>query len=368
MGVFVRTDSPFFQLLLERPGEKPLRQPTKIPHTPPTPRQRVENKRLAEEAYHTAMRQLAKGALGHDDGYTKTFTELAAWYRQHRLPKRRGAAREKDLLVPLETFFGATRLRALTRPRVDEYETWRLKQVKPVTVNREVDLLKSMMRIAAENRWAPEKVLFGKRRLHVEKTAKANLTPDQEAAILAALPHPNDRALLIMGLDTLARRGDLLDFRRAHDHGTTADIVDPKNGHPLNVPISPRLRAALDACLPDPQKSDHVFWQRRQAKNPRDWGGSVAQMLRRACARAGVPYGRVNQAVTWHRATRATGASRMLARGADIMTVQSIGGWKDLRSVQGYLQAEDSNRQEAVKLVSAIPPQSRREKLKRQLT
>jgi hypothetical protein len=368
MGVFTRPDSPFYQLLLERPGEKPLRQPTKIPHTPPTARQKTENRRLAEESYHAAMRQLAQGALGHDDGYTKTFAELADWYRQHRLPKRRGAAREKDLLVPLELFFATTLLRALTRPRVDEYETWRLRSVKAATVNREVDLLKSMLRIAGEHRWAPEKLIYGKRRLHVEKTAKAQLTPDQERAILEVLPHPNDRALLIMGLDTLARRGDLLDFRRAHDHGTTADIVDPKNAQPLNVPISPRLRVALDACLPDPHGSDFVFWQRRQAKNPRDWGGGVAQMLRRACARANVPYGRTRQAVTWHRATRATGASRMLARGADIKTVQSIGGWKDLRSVQGYLTAEDANRQAAVKLVGSIPSQSRRDKLKRQVT
>ena len=366
MGVFIRSDSKYYWLLLERAGDKPIRRATKIPHAPPTPQQKKENARLAAQKYHEEMQALAKGALGHDEGFTTPFDKYAAWYRAHRLPKRRGAEREKDLLTHLEAFFVDTLLRKLTPARVDEYETHRLSQkASPATINREVDLLKSMLRIAAENGWAPPKMIHGKKRLHVPKSAKARLTPDQEAAILHAIPHPNDRALLIMGLDTLARKGDLLDFQRAHDHGTTADIVDPKNGELLSVPISPRLRAALDACLPDPKGSHYVFWNRRLAKKERDWLGSVRLMLKAACRRAGVPYGRKLQAITWHSATRRTGASRMLARGADMKTVQSIGGWKDLRSVQGYLTAEDENRQAAVKLVSQIPPQSRREKIKK---
>jgi hypothetical protein len=366
MGVFVRPDSPYYQLLLERPGEKPIRRPTKIPHSPSTPQQKKENRRLAEQAYHDAMRSLAKGDLGHDDGYTTEFKTFAKWYQTHKLPKRRGAEREKDLIKPLLHFFGGMALKDIRPPRVDEYETWRLKFVGPSTVNREVDLLKSMMRIAAEQRLAPPKLIYGKKRLHVPKQARARLSAAQEKVLLEAIEHPNDRALLIMGLDTLARRGDLLDFRRAHDHITTADIVDPKNGQFLNVPISPRLRSALNACIPDPAGSDYVFWHRRLAKNPRDWGGSVRLMLKYACKRAGVPYGRKLQAITFHRATRATGASRMLARGADLKTVQSIGGWKDLRSVEGYLVAEDENRQKAVQLVgNPIPPQSRRDRLKK---
>lgn len=365
MGVYIRGDSPYYWLLLERDGEKPIRKATKIPHAPTTKQQKAENRIQAEKKYHDEMQSLAKGDLGEDDG-SKTFSELAAWYRLHRLPKRRGARRELDLVTHLERFFGTTALRRITPARVDEYETHRIAaKAAPGTINREVDLLKSMMRVSAENKWAPAKLLFGRKKLHVPKKAKTRLTPEQEYAILTTIRSPNDRALLIMGLDTLARQGDLLDFQRAHDHGTTADIVDPKNGQLLSVPISPRLRAALDACRPDPRGSPFVFWNRRTAKNPRDWGASVRNMLKYACKRAGVPYGRKLQAITWHRATRATGASRMLARGASLKTVQDVGGWKDIRSVDPYLVAEDEDRQKAVRLVSAIPPQSRRDRLKR---
>ena len=369
MGVYTRKDSPFYWLLLEREGQKPIRTATDILSSATDPKTAKENKRLAELRYFREMNALSKHTLDLPDGYTKTFSQFTAWFRTHKLPKRRGNDREADILTHLEGFFGAMLLRSITPAHVDEYETARLaKGILPSTINREVDLLKSMLRVAAENRDAPTSQLAGRKRLHAPKRAKARLTPDQEAALLKAIDSPNDRALLIMGLDTLARRGDLLDFQKAHDHGTTADIIDPKNGRFLSVPISPRLRAALDACVPDPKGSDYVFWNRRLAKKPRDWGGSVQSMLKRACKRAGVPYGRKLQAITFHAATRRTGASRMLARGASIKTVQEIGGWRDLRSVDPYLMAEDEERQRAVKLVSEITPQSRREKLKRQIT
>lgn len=368
MGVFIRKDSPYYWLLLERAGQKPLRKKTDILHAPTTPELVKENRRLATLAYHRDMNALAKHTLELPDGFTKTFAAFATWYRVHRMPKRRGKARENDLLTHLEAFFGHTLLRSITHKKCDEYETARLEHVAASTINREIDLLKSMLRIAAQNGEAPKDLIRGRARLHAPKRAKARLTPAQEDAILEAVESPSDRAILIMGLDTLARRGDILDFQRAHDHGTTADIIDPKNGEILSVPISPRLREALDACTPDPKGSDFYFWPRRVAKNPRDWGGSIRLMLKRACRIAGVPYGRNLQGITFHSATRRTGASRMLARGADVTTVQSIGGWKDIRSMQGYLMAEDENRQAAVKLVSSkITPQSRRDKLKQQV-
>lgn len=81
MGVFVRADSPFYWLLLERSGEKPVRRATKIRHSPTTQQQRLENRKTAEVAYNAAMLALAKGDLGIEapagpslaDFWTKTY-------------------------------------------------------------------------------------------------------------------------------------------------------------------------------------------------------------------------------------------------------------------------------------------------------
>lgn len=380
MGVYTRADSPYYWLALPRPGQKPLRVKTKI-HTNATTKQaRAENRALAQAEYHERMVELGKGrlALPETHKYAKPFNEFADWFQTHELPKRRGRARELDVLKILRRYFRNTPLPQITRARVSEYETFRLSEQVPDqrklekdddapkrppryvtarTVNREVDLLKSILRVAAEHGHCPAGQLTGRKRLHAPRPVKVRMTPEDEIKIFKELAAaPADYALLLMGLDTLARLSDILDFQRPHDHGTSLTIVDPKNGRQLEVPISTRLRAALDAVPTDPTGSPYVFWHRRVAKNPRDWPSSVRQMLESACKRAGVPYGRVNQAITFHAATRRTAASRMLARGADIETVRSLGGWRDLRSVQDYVIAEDDNRKRAIALIESHAP------------
>lgn len=368
MGVYTRPDSPWYWLLLEREGEKPLRRKTDVRHDALDTRTRKENRLLAEQKYHAALSDLARGSLGLEPTRTAlTFAEFVKWWRTHELPKHRGQDRERDILKVLLPYFGAMPIRSITKARVSEYETYRLAQpvprhgkrlkapartISPRTINRETDLLKTILKSAAEQGHAANAQIAGKKRLHTVKPVKARLTPEDEAKILAVLDHPGDRAILIMGLDTLARQGDLIDFQWSHDHGKTLTILDPKNGTALEVPVSHRLRTALDGLPRDPKGSGYVFWHRRLAKLPRDWRGSVQQMLSGACKRAGVPYGRINQAITFHAATRRTGASRMLARGASLETVRSIGGWNDLRSMQGYLVAEDDDRKRAVEVVS----------------
>ena len=56
----------------------------------------------------------------------------------------------------------------------------------------------------------------------------------------------------------------------------------------------------------------------------------MAGVLRRACAKAGVPYGRARRGLTFHWATRRTGTTRMLRHGGEgaIAAVQRIGGWR----------------------------------------
>lgn len=64
MGVVIRSDSPYFQLNLERGrGLRCLRRATTIHHTTGNDEQDAENKRLATVEYHHAMAQLARGRL-----------------------------------------------------------------------------------------------------------------------------------------------------------------------------------------------------------------------------------------------------------------------------------------------------------------
>jgi len=107
-------------------------------------------------------------------------------------------------------------------------------------------------------------------------------------------------------------------------------FYDTKNGETYQPPVSKRLRAALDAVPVDSTNPEYYFPRRRAAKAERDRRRAIAQALRSACKKAGVPYGRATRGLTFHWATRRTGTTRMLRHGGEgaIAAVQQIGGWK----------------------------------------
>ena len=83
-------------------------------------------------------------------------------------------------------------------------------------------------------------------------------------------------------------------------------------------------------------------------------------MLKRACLKAGIPYGRKAGGITFHWATRRTGATRMLQRGVDLKTVQAIGHWKSADVVLDiYAETTSRAARQAVELVGSLPKRSR---------
>jgi integrase len=134
---------------------------------------------------------------------------------------------------------------------------------------------------------------------------------------------------VLCGLDTLARLSSILNLKRSDDHKTHLTLYDTKNGQAYDPPVSKRLRAAFDAVPVDPANAEYYFPRRRRPKD-RERRNVIAHALQRACAKAGVPYGRARRGITFHWATRRTGTTRMLRRGGEgaISAVQQIGGWK----------------------------------------
>lgn len=347
---------------LERPHQKPLRASTKILVAGATAEQRRENKRLAQAIYTARMGDLARSR--HDLPAAQTsalgFNKFATWYDQHVIVTHAAAEREREILKRLRSSFGAIDLWDLTRKQAIEWMTARALQVQPRTVNREMALLKAMLTKAVELEHLRASPLAGMRLLRVKKPKRRLLAPAEERKLLRVMA-PADRALFIMGLDTLCRLGDILDLKRSDDHRKYLYIEEPKDPEqpePYTVPVSKRLRRALDRI---PKTGPYYFEHRRQAKRARDWRGSVQKMLRTACRLAHVPYGRAKAGITFHWATRRTGATRMLNRGIPLPAVQRIGHWKDPSVVlEIYAEAFGKDERRAVEIVSQGPKPSRR--------
>lgn len=363
MGVYARKDSKYWWMLLETSGVKCS---TKILRDAPDAFSRKLQREQAEEIYRARMTDLARAEnkLPALDPATITFSAFADWYETHHIAKHRGKAREQEILTHLRGYFGPLDLTAITDPVVVEYETIRLgKGRKPGTVNREVALLKQILKAAVPTHLAASP-LAGRAMLRTVRIKKRVLSPAEEARLLAVLS-PIDRALYIVAVDTLIRLSNVLNLTRAENHGTYLALVDSKTG-PYEVPLSARARKAL-AAIPD--TGPYYFAHRRTAKTERDRRGVIRRMLQRACAVVKIPYGRAIGGITFHTATRATGATRLLRAGVDPKTVQSIGNWSSFDQMGDYLQTDMQLKRAAINRAAQLREQaqskSRQRKSKR---
>lgn len=355
MGVYIRADSPYFWLLLERPGQEPLKESSMIPHAAPDAMSAKLQRQAAQRIYNARMTELAQGR--HDmptpGARTIGFTKYARWYDTHVIAKHRGKERERAALALLTTHFGDTDLARIDAAGASEYETARLaKGRKASTINREVAVLKRML-VAATPKYLKKSPLAGRALLRTVKIRKRVLSADEETRLLAQLP-PDDQALFIVAVDTLIRLSNAVNLTRAEDKGTHLELVDSKTT-PYDVPLSTRARQALDAQPVDEKDPTHYFPRRRKAKNIRDTRGAIRRLLERACKRCDppIPYGRAIAGITWHTATRASGATRMLRSGVDPKTVQEIGNWESLEQMGDYLLTDHERKRAAVEKIGS---------------
>ena len=290
-----------------------------------------------------------------------TCAAFAAWYDTNVIAHRsaRGAERERDILTILTRTFGPSPIADITKEAVIEWRTSRKATVSAGTVNRETDVLKQVL-AAAVPKYLAASPIVGLDRLRGVGRGTYVLTLEAEPRLLAAVA-PVDAALLVCALDTLMRLSDCVNLRRDQDHGTHLDVIDPKMVTPYQVPVSARLRAALDA-LPD--AGPYYFAHRRQAKQARDHRGSVGDMLEAGCLKAGIPYGRPRPTpkhptppigLTFH-GLRHTAASRLVERGVHLRVVQELGGWKSLRQLERYAHPTEAAKRAAVASISQPAP------------
>lgn len=353
MALITRKKSPYWYIDI-RPadGGPRITCSTKIRHDAPTPQLRAENRRLAEVAEHEQYLKIAKRMHGEPEPKPiTTFAAFAVWYETHVTTQKRGASREKEILKRLVAHFGHRPLVEIDREAVLEWRTERLKDVSASTVNRELDVLKHLLAAAAP-KYIEASPIAKLKRLRPEKRDIVTLSPADERRLLPLLA-PADQALVIAALDTLARAGELLALRWADDHGTYLTILNPKSGDPRKVPVSSRLRVALDQLKTGRKRKRYIFAHRRLGKDARTWTHSVLQMFESGCARATPPirYGRVRDGLTFH-ALRHTGATRMIEAGVSLRIVQAIGGWSDLRMLTRYTHPSDEAMRAAVEAVS----------------
>ncbi len=381
MGVYLRADSPYWWMHVEHATKGERDKSTKI-RIGQTPTDRKESRAAAEKVYHAACLRAGQVAQGIAPPLPTACVTLAAFVRDvyaAKLQTHRGKDREGEIVARWVRDLGHLPLDAITVEVVSPWRETRLSTPTTIrhfggpkgkrhtfplpsarTVNNEVGVLKQILNCAVKAKQLPASLIRGLPNLKVVKPKRHVMTHDEERKIQSALA-PIDWAIILTGLDTLARPSDVLDLRRADDHRETLYIRDPKNGTPLEVPVSRRLRAALDAVPVDPAQPEWYFPSRRKATSERTRVRTINKALKRACEEMHVPYGRKVDGICWHWATRRTGATRMLRQLGEqgIAVVQQIGGWKTVDVLLGiYRDVSTAEKRAAVETVA--PPSTPR--------
>jgi integrase len=320
-----------------------IRQSTGIPVGAGT--RRKPSREEAEEIYRAAMGDLARGKFQILQAKpTRTFREHAEWYRDHVSKHHRGGRRERSIVNALIAAFEDIRLTQLDTERIEEWKTARAKAGKALaTVNRELEVLKPLLRSAVP-KYLDRNPADGVARFRTRLPPITILSESAEDALLK-VASPAERAMVLLGLDALLRLGDVRRLKVDHDRGDHLVIADPKT-EPYKVPVSKRLRAALDVLKPQ----GGFYFPRRYAGKWAPLGEATAYHLFHAlCVRANVPTGRKAGGVTFH-SLRHTGATRA-TRHVKLTVVQRLGGWKSLKQLVRYDHPDDA---ESIRAVEAI--------------
>lgn len=390
MGVISRPPSPYLWIWVPgQPagkGTNPINTKIRIGIT------RTEQKAnllLAEQALAVAVLKHAKLANGLPlepepapaPEPPLLFAALAATYQTQHLPKQRGAYREQQILPRLIAAFGDLPVTAPAKDWVARTTAWRevrlttpvtvahyggpqgkphtFPRPSPRTVNREVGLLQQVLQTAVDAKLIAQSPLWGFHDLPCDPVQRRLTSHDEEVRLLAQLA-PDDKAIYLLARDGLVRLGDVLEARRDDDHGTTFYFPWTKNGDPVTIPVTARLRAALDAVPIDPDHPAWYFPRRRKAAKADHRSRIFAKVIARACrdATPPIPYGKKQRGLTFHWATRTTGSTRMIRTGGDgvIADVARIGGWRDTSVLmETYQQTVTEDMQRIAELASAPP-------------
>ena len=213
------------------------------------------NKHKARDIEARERARILEGRHGirrqSDIGF-RAFTTI--YLRDHAELHKRSVRRDREIIKTLNRFFGSLVLHEVTRHRIEHFKRERLtgrwrahnqkrspKPVQPATVNRELDMLKSIFSKAVEWGKLIDSPARGIKRLRVENRRTRILSLDEQWRLLKAC-RPKLRAIVTIALITSARIGEVLSLRWEQCQDGYITFLKTKNGRPAGSPSARRSR------------------------------------------------------------------------------------------------------------------------------
>lgn len=282
--------------------------------------------------------------LGFSPPGEETFTEVAARYLQYQKARltTRAFEREQGIVdLHLKPFFNCP-LAGIRRQDVQRYVTQRSGKASPHSIQKELNVLKHLLRLAVEWELIPFSPAQGVKSPRVPAGRVRYLQPKELRALVLACPLWL-RPIVALAVMTGMRRGELLKLRWLDVDLSQGRLMLPqtKNGDGRIVYLNEGAQAVLSSIQPAPEASitDRIF----DGFTP----DQVSVNFKRACLSLKILDFRFHD-------LRHTAASWLRMSGADIHTVAQLLGHKDLRMAARYQHLSPAFLSDAVRKLDGV--------------
>jgi integrase len=307
---------------------------------------------------HTSNRRLAKSLLARWE--TEVFEgrfqliktnapTFEEWGNQFlstiRHPKTR--SRYASSVNVMKPRFGKLRLSQITPDLIDDFKDDRLARgTGPATVNRDLAVLRRMLRIAERRRFIA-RTPFAEVELLEERSIrrKPHIATIEEEERILKTADPHIRVLTVLLLETGLRSNSEALVLKWEDIDFASDAIRVRESKTLagirSIPLSGRCRAELIAWRRrlGPEFSPYVF---PNTRNPERHLTQIRRSWTKALKSAGIAY-------FWLYNLRHTFASRLSAAGVTDLFVAQMIGHSSPSIVQTYAKAIDEYRRDAIR-------------------
>lgn len=341
----------------------------------PTQSRTFSYKEDAEKWVRTVERELeTSGFVDRREADKNTLGEVLRRYQKEVTPSKKSAAIEsiKINVILKDAVLPKLKMSAITSAAVAGWRDRRLKEVVGATVNRDIDVLSTVLN-HARREWGihVENPIPYVKRPEKARARERRFSAEEEAYLLAALTGGKRTAdgtfskgarnpwllpLVQLAIETAMRRGELLalEWENVDLKRQTAHLPDTKNGDARTVPLSTKAVAILAALPYADADEDEEVEERRTGKVFATTALALRKGFTRAIERAQEQYKAGCKAakrkplagfladVHFHD-TRHEAASRLAEKLSNVLELSAVTGHRDLRMLKRYYhpRAED---------------------------
>ena len=289
-------------------------------------RRSAPTRKLAEAVEHDAKLRELRSELGADEIRRSTLQIFVQQYVALHTPTKTTSSQSRDHFIAkhILNFFGNPPLSRIRREDIERYMSTRSKAVSKSTVNRELDLLKSLFNRAVEWSYLKTSPAVGVKKYRLDEKEPRFLTPAEGHALMQAA-EGQMRTFIVTALNTGLRKGELfaltwkdIDFER--------EELRVRRSKGKRFRVIPLNDLVLQALREHPR---HITSQTVFHNPDGSYWKDVRGGFNATLTKAGLPRIRIHD-------MRHSFVSNLVMAGEDLRTVQELAGHRSITTTMNY--------------------------------